>query len=99
MATSVRNRNDKRQSPERTSPVPGLASCPYDPISGLGGWSGFAGYAARGIMFLPSSYFLFQAGLEGQASEACGTAKALSWLSSPWDILVALGLSALACSA
>jgi hypothetical protein len=55
-------------------------------------WSGFAGYAARGIIFLISSYFLFKAGFEGQASEAGGTAKALSWLSSPWDILVALGL-------
>jgi hypothetical protein len=41
-----------------------------------------------------SSYFLLNAGLENQASEAGGTAEALSWLTNPWDLLVAIGLFA-----
>lgn len=55
-------------------------------------WSGRAGYAARGFVFLISAVFLLKAGLEEQASEAGGTAQALAWLSSPFDVLVALGL-------
>ena len=57
-------------------------------------WSGRAGYAARGIVFLISSFFLLKAGIQERASEAGGTAEALSWLSSPLDLLVALGLLA-----
>jgi hypothetical protein len=57
-------------------------------------WSGRAGYAARGFVFLISSFFLLKAGLQERASEAGGTAEALSWLSSPLDVLVALGLFA-----
>jgi hypothetical protein len=57
-------------------------------------WSGRAGYAARGLVFLISGAFLIKAGLEERASEAGGTAEALSWLSSPLDVLVALGLFA-----
>lgn len=55
-------------------------------------WSGRAGYAARGFVFLISSYFLLKAGFEEQASEAGGTARALAWLTSPLDTVVALGL-------
>lgn len=57
-------------------------------------WSGRAGYAARGLVFLISGAFLVKAGYVEHASEAGGTAEALSWLSSPLDILVALGLFA-----
>jgi hypothetical protein len=55
-------------------------------------WSGRAGYAARGIVFLISALFLARAGLEERSSEAGGMAEVLSWLSSPWDIVVAVGL-------
>ena len=57
-------------------------------------WSGRAGYAARGLVFLISAFFLVKAGLQERASEAGGTAEALSWLSSPIDLLVAIGLFA-----
>ncbi len=57
-------------------------------------WSGRAGYAARGVVFIISSYFLLRAGLQEQAGEAGGTAQALGWLTSPWDVLVAVGLLA-----
>lgn len=57
-------------------------------------WTGRAGYAARGLVFLISSFFLLRAGLQSQASEAGGMAQALSWLSSPLDLVVALGLLA-----
>lgn len=55
-------------------------------------WSGKLGYAARGIVFLISGGFLLGAGLQEQASQAGGMAQALSWLRSPWDLLVAVGL-------
>jgi hypothetical protein len=55
-------------------------------------WTGQAGYAARGMVFLISGYFLVRAGLNEQAGEAGGMAQALSWLSSPWDVIVAIGL-------
>lgn len=55
-------------------------------------WSGRAGYAARGFIFLISSFFLLKAGFEREAGEAGGTAQALSWLSSPLDTVIALGL-------
>ena len=57
-------------------------------------WSGRVGYAARGLVFLISGFFFIKAGLQERASEAGGTAEALSWLSSPLDLLVALGLLA-----
>jgi hypothetical protein len=57
-------------------------------------WSGRAGYAARGLVFLISGFFLLKAGLEGRSSEAGGTAEAIAWLSSPMDVVVALGLLA-----
>jgi hypothetical protein len=56
-------------------------------------WSGRLGYAARGVVFLLSGYFLIRAGLAAQASEAGGMEEALSWLTSPWDVIVALGLA------
>jgi hypothetical protein len=55
-------------------------------------WSGRAGYAARGIVFLICAYLLLKAGLSDQASHAGGFAEALSWLSSPTDIVIAIGL-------
>ena len=55
-------------------------------------WTGRLGYGARGLVFLISGYFLLQAGLDDQASEASGMEGALSWLSDPWDVLVAVGL-------
>lgn len=55
-------------------------------------WSGRAGYAARGIVFLISAYFLCRAGVEGQASAAGGMEQVLSWLDNPWDVVVAIGL-------
>lgn len=57
-------------------------------------WTGRAGYAARGFVFAISGGFLVRAGLDRQASEAGGMADALAWLSSPLDLLVALGLAA-----
>jgi hypothetical protein len=65
---------------------PGIARQPW------ARWTGQGGYAARGLVFLISGGFLFAAGLKEQASEAGGMAEALSWLTSPWDTLVALGL-------
>ena len=57
-------------------------------------WTGRLGYAARGIVFLITSFFLTKAGRDEQASEAGGMAEALSWLNSPWDLIVAAGLLA-----
>jgi hypothetical protein len=57
-------------------------------------WSGRAGYAARGLVFMITSYFLLRAGLTNEASEAGGTSQALSWLTNPWDAIVAIGLFA-----
>lgn len=55
-------------------------------------WTGRLGYGARGLVFLISGYFLLQAGLDDQASKARGIEGALTWLSSPWNTLVAIGL-------
>lgn len=55
-------------------------------------WSGRAGYAARGLVFMITGYFLVKAGLHERASEAGGMEEALTWLSSPADIVIAAGL-------
>ena len=55
-------------------------------------WSGRAGYAARGIVFIICSFLLLKAGMNDQASQAGGMAQALSWLTSPADIIIAVGL-------
>jgi hypothetical protein len=65
---------------------PGVASQPWARYTGQGG------YAARGLVFLISGGFLFAAGIQEQASEAGGMAEVLTWLTSPWDTLVAVGL-------
>ncbi len=57
-------------------------------------WSGRMGYAARGLVFLITGFFVAQAGLAERASEAGGMADALSWLNTPWDMIVAVGLLA-----
>ena len=55
-------------------------------------WAGRLGYSARGLVFAITGYFLLRAGFSEQASEAGGVEQALSWLSSPCDVLVAIGL-------
>lgn len=55
-------------------------------------WAGRAGYAARGFVFLISGYVLGRAGLEEQAGEAGGMEQALSWLTSPFDLIIGAGL-------
>jgi len=57
-------------------------------------WSGRAGYAARGLVFLISGYLLARAGIEEQAGEAGGMARVLSWLTNPFDLIVGAGLLA-----
>lgn len=57
-------------------------------------WSGRAGYAARGLVFLVSGFLIAKAGFVERADQAGGTGEALSWLSSPLDVLVAIGLFA-----
>jgi hypothetical protein len=54
-------------------------------------WAGRLGYSARGIVFLITGYFFIRAGA-GDAQNAGGMDKALSWLSSPWDAVIAVGL-------
>lgn len=55
-------------------------------------WMGRGGYAARGIIFIVSGFFIVRAGLDSRASEAGGMEEALRWLDSPIDLLVAAGL-------
>ena len=67
---------------------PGIAAQPWAK------WTGRFGYAARGLIFIISGCFLFQAGLEEEAREAGGVESALAWLDSPWDMMAAFGLLA-----
>lgn len=55
-------------------------------------WFGRCGYAARGVIFIVTGYFLGQAALSGRSAEAGGMEQALQWLSSPVNLLVAAGL-------
>lgn len=55
-------------------------------------WMGRGGYAARGVIFVVSGFFIASAGLESRASEAGGMEAALRWLDSPIDLAVAAGL-------
>lgn len=55
-------------------------------------WMGRGGYAARGIIFIVSGFFITSAGIEARASEAGGMEDALRWLDSPVDLAVAAGL-------
>jgi hypothetical protein len=45
-------------------------------------------------VFLISGYLLARAGIEEQASQAGGIARVLSWLTSPFDLIVGAGLFA-----
>ena len=67
---------------------PGVASQPWAK------WLGRAGYGARGVVFMITGYFLLRAGLQSEAAEAGGMEDALSWLSEPWNLIVAAGLFA-----
>jgi hypothetical protein len=55
--------------------------------------TGRLGYAARGIIFLITGWFLLQAGLAEQASKSGGMEQALSWLDPTTALLVAIGLA------
>lgn len=55
-------------------------------------YTGQGGYAARGVVFLISGAFLATAGFKERAGEAGGMEEALTWLTSPWDTIVAVGL-------
>lgn len=55
-------------------------------------WSGRIGYAARGMVFIISSFFLLKAGFQERADQAGGMDEALSWLANPFDLIIAVGL-------
>ena len=55
-------------------------------------WSGRAGYAARGAVFLIIGWLLLNAGIEEQASGTGGMARVLRWLTHPFDLIVGAGL-------
>ena len=55
-------------------------------------WTGRAGYAARGLIFAIVGGFVLNAGRKERPDEAGGMSEALAWLSSPWDLLIAVGL-------
>lgn len=54
---------------------------------------GQLGYGARGVIFMVTGFFLAKAALSDRASEAGGMEQALTWLASPTNIIVALGLA------
>lgn len=56
-------------------------------------WLGRFGYASRGVIFVVSAWFLFQAGTTGSSAQAGGMEQALQWLSNPVNLLVAAGLA------
>ena len=56
-------------------------------------WAGRLGYAARGVIFLITGWFLLQAGLADEASKSGGMEKALNWLSPTTSVMVAIGLA------
>jgi hypothetical protein len=56
-------------------------------------WAGRLGYAARGIIFLITGWFLLRAGLDEQASESGGMEQALNWLDPTTAVVVAIGLA------
>ena len=56
-------------------------------------WAGRLGYAARGVIFLITGWFLLQAGLAEKASKSGGMEEALAWLSPTTSLLVAIGLA------
>lgn len=56
-------------------------------------WSGRAGYAARGLVFVISGYLLVRAALAEQAGLAGGMAPVLAWLTNPFDLIVGAGLA------
>jgi hypothetical protein len=55
-------------------------------------WTGRAGYAARGVVFLLIAWFFLQAALESRASQAGGMGEALSSLPRTAQMVVAAGL-------
>lgn len=55
-------------------------------------WFGRIGYGSRGVIFIVTAYFVGQAALKGDPSEAGGMQDALAWLSSPVNLFVAAGL-------
>ena len=56
-------------------------------------WAGRLGYAARGVIFLITGWFLLQAGLADEASKSGGMEQALNWLSPTTSVMVAIGLA------
>lgn len=65
---------------------PGMANRPWVKIMGR------LGYSARGLVFVISGFFILKSGLSERSSEAGGMEQALAWLTSPWDVVVAIGL-------
>lgn len=55
-------------------------------------WVGRLGYAARGLVFLVSAWFLAEAAWFDRPGEAGGMGKALRWFDHPTDQIVAGGL-------
>jgi hypothetical protein len=55
-------------------------------------WTGRAGYAARGVVFLVMAWFFLNAGRSSDASQAGGMGEALGSLPSALQTLVAAGL-------